>query len=59
MLRFQPTDEVHSLFPADLGDKDPMSYMDDLVSIKANTALYDVYAWDARKEDGGAEALIG
>ena len=59
MLRFQPTAQVHSLFPKDIGDKDPMIYVDQLVSIAANTTLYDVYAWDARKEDGGSEKLIG
>ena len=58
-LRFEPTAAVHTRFPKVLPGSDGMAYVDQLKSIPANTALYDVYALDAPPQLGGKEQKIG
>lgn len=58
-LRFEPHDEVHTLFPKDLQGDDAMVYVDQLESVPADAHLYNVYAMSAPKEEDGKEELIG
>ena len=57
-LRFEPTSDVHSLFPTNLTG-DPMMYVDQLATVPAGSALYTVHAWDKPKELNGTEIQIG
>jgi len=57
-LRFEPHDDVKSLFPK-TAPEDPMEYVKQLSSIPANSTLYNVYGMSDPKEIGGKELYIG
>lgn len=54
-LRFEPHSDVHTLFPTDLVDGDYMKYVEQLVSVPANSGLYEIYALDKSELEGGKE----
>jgi len=57
-LRFSPHSDVKNLFPKS-GTGNPVAYLDQLETVKANANLYNVYAWTAPKQLGGKELMIG
>ena len=56
-LRFEPNAAVANLIPKSY--KGAMSYVDQLASVPANSALYNVYAMSGPKQTGGKEFNIG
>lgn len=58
-LRFVPHQDVANLFPNEMHGVGPMSYMDDLLNVPANSNLYSVYGLDGPTQRGGVEHFIG
>lgn len=58
MLKFVPTAGVSSLF-SNAEPSNKLQYLDDLKSVPANSALYDVIALTAPADQGGKEENIG
>ena len=57
-LKFVPTENVKSLF-SNAEPSNMLQYLDDLKSVAANSALYDVVALTAPAAQGGKEITIG
>uniref|UniRef100_A0A7S3FXK1 Uncharacterized protein n=1 Tax=Strombidium rassoulzadegani TaxID=1082188 RepID=A0A7S3FXK1_9SPIT len=57
-LRFEPSSDVHSLFPKD-EPSNYSEYMNQLPTVPAGSTLYKVYGMDAPEELGGTEVHIG
>lgn len=53
--------EAHSDVKGKISSKNHgnMAYMEDLKKVKANSTLYNVYAWDKPQQLGGKEYMIG
>ena len=54
-----PHAKVANMFSNKMHGAGPMAYMDDLGSIPANSAIYEVYGFDGPPELGGVEHHIG
>ena len=57
MLRFHPHSSVQDLIP--YAKEEDMSYIPQLLTVPADSTIYDVYALDKPLPLGGVETLIG
>lgn len=58
-LKFEPHKSVSNKFSKDLGDKNYGKFTDQLVTVPANSVLYNVYALDKPTELNGSWKKIG